>query len=382
MKKEEITYAKQWIDNEDIDEVIAVLKSSTITQGPAISNFEKALAEQVGASYAVMVSSGTAALHLAYLALGLKSKERIITSPITFAATANAALYAGAKPTFVDILPNLPLIDVSKIESKISPTTRIITPIHYGGMVCDMPKIKEIAKKNNLFIVEDACHALGSHGDGWTVGSCKYSDMTVFSFHPVKHITTGEGGAITTNNKRLYKALLLLRNHGIDRENFINVPDNPAYYEMTVLGYNYRITDFQAALGLSQLKKLDFFIEKRREIAEFYNEKFAKTRGIKLMDEPENIYNAYHLYPVLFKSPIIRDRIYFLLLEMGIKTQVHYMPVYKHPYYAENGYKNISCPNANKFYSRVLSLPMYPKMTQKEMQYVVSSVKKALKEAK
>lgn len=381
MKQEPITYAKQWVDEDDIREVVKVLQSDTLTQGHYVTDFEKALAKRVGAKYAVAVSNGTTALHIAYLALGLKPKEQVITTPITFAATANAGFYAGAKPVFVDTLPTLPLIDPDKIESKITKQTKIIAPVHFGGMVCDMPKIAQIAQKHNLFVVEDACHALGSRGNDHAVGSCKYSDITIFSFHPVKHITTGEGGAITTNDNALYNKLLLLRSHGITRENFVNTPDSPRYYEMVTLGFNCRLTDIQAALGLSQLKKLDFFIEKRRKIANLYKDKFAGVDGITLMPEPENIFNAYHLFPVLFQSSSKRDKIFHLLFEMGVQTQIHYMPLYRHPYYIEHGFKNTRRPNAERYYSRVLSLPMYPKMSMNDADYVVSCVKKAIKEA-
>lgn len=383
MKREPITYAKQWVDDDDINEVVKVLKSDTLTQGHYITDFEKALAQHVGAAYAVAVSNGTAALHIAYLALGLKPNEQVITTPITFAATANAAFYAGAKPVFVDVVsPSQPLIDPEKIEGEITENTKIIAPVHFGGMVCDMEKISEIAKKHNLSVVEDACHALGSRGKDHLVGSCKYSDMTVFSFHPVKHITTGEGGAITTNDKSLYHKLLLLRSHGIERENFVNVPDSPRYYEMVSLGYNYRLTDIQAALGFSQLKKLDFFIEKRRDIAAFYKEKFTNLKGIQIMREPEDTFNAYHLYPVLFESSLIRDKVFYILFELGIQTQIHYMPLYRHPYYRENGFENTYKPHADKYYSQALSLPMYPKMTMDDAAYVVSCVKRAIEEAK
>ena len=350
------------------------MKQSNVST--CIKEFENQIASYVGAKYAVAVSNGTAALHIAYMALGLKPKDKIITTPITFAATANAALYIGAKPIFVDVLPDTPLIDPKKIEGKITSAVKIIAPVHYGGMVADMVKIKEIAKKHNQFVVEDACHALGSRGDGWSVGSCKHSDMTVFSFHPVKHITTGEGGVITTNNKTLYEKLLILRNHGIIRENFVRTPDNPRYYEMVELGYNYRITDIQAALGISQLKKLDKFIEKRCQIASFYNENIKKMKKITVPVEPKNIFNAYHLYPTLFNSSEMRDKVYHKLAAQGIQCQIHYTPVYRHPYYQNNGYKKTKCPNGENFYKRMLSLPMYPKMTMDDAEYVIKNLKK------
>ncbi len=373
-----LSYGKQWISKDDIKAVKSVLKSDMLTQGDFVPLFEKTLAAYTGAKYAVAVSSGTAALHIAYLALGLTNGDEVVTSPITFAATANAALYCGAKPVFADISLDTGLIDVKQIEKKITDKTKILAPVHYAGSVADMPAIAELAKKHNLFVVEDACHALGSLYDEFSSGACDYSDMAILSFHPVKHITTGEGGAILTNNTELYKKLLLLRSHGITRDNFELEPSSPCYNEMQMLGFNYRITDFQAALGLSQLNSIEDFIFRRRDIANFYGAVFSKINSITPLVVPENVYSSYHLYPVLFESKEVRDNVYYKLREMDITCQIHYMPVYMHPYYRKNGYAKTKCKNAEDFYSRMLSLPMYPRMKDKELKYVVKCIKKAL----
>ena len=270
-----IPYGKQSIDKSDTKAVVDVLNSEFLTTGPKINEFEKSFARFVGAKYAIAVSNGTAALHQACLAAGLKNGDELITSPMTFAASANCALYCRAKPVFVDIKEN-GLIDENLIEEKITSRTKIIIPVHLGGLPCDLKRIKTIAKKHKLIVIEDACHALGSKYKNTKIGDCKYSDMAIFSFHPVKHITTGEGGMITTNSKILYEKLLLLRSHGITKDptKFVNKCDDPWYCEMQDLGFNYRITDFQCALGISQLKKVKEFIKRRIEIAKTYDKEF------------------------------------------------------------------------------------------------------------
>ncbi|RMA93271.1 UDP-4-amino-4,6-dideoxy-N-acetyl-beta-L-altrosamine transaminase [Hydrogenothermus marinus] len=371
-----IPYGKQFIDEDDIKAVVEVLKSDFITQGPKIKEFEEALASYVGAKYAVVFNSGTSALHGAYFALDLKKDDEFITTPMTFVATSNAGLYLGAKPVFVDIEKDTGNIDISKIEEKITDKTKLLSVVHYSGHPVDMEKVKELADKYNLKIVEDACHALGAKYKNERIGNCKYSDVTIFSFHPVKHITTGEGGAVLTNNKEIYEKLLIFRNHGITKDRFINNPDGDWYYEMQYLGYNYRMTDIQASLGISQLKKLNRFIEKRRNIAKIYNKAFKDNPYFDLPVEKDYAYHSYHLYPIKLKDKYKEKKaeIFRSLRKEGVGVQVHYIPVYLQPYYQNLGYKKGLCPIAEDFYKREISLPIFPAMTEKDIEYVIEKV--------
>lgn len=374
---DKISYGRQFIDDEDIKLVIEALKSDSITQGQYVPLFEKLLSEYTGARYAVCVSSGTAALHIIYHALGLGKEDEIITTPNTFAATSNACLYLGGKPRFADISLDDFLIDLNYIEKLINKNTKIIVPVHYAGLTCNMQDIKNIADKYNLYVVEDACHSIGSFYKGSRTGSLKYSNAAVFSFHPVKHITTAEGGAILLQDESLYKKCIALRSHGIVRENFQKTPTSPTYHEMQMLGYNYRITDLQAALGISQLKKLDGFIKRRHEIVEVYNNAF-KDMNIKTQKIYDDRINSQHLFPVLFESKTIRDKVYYYLKENNIFTQVHYIPVTCHPYYEQLGYSYKDTPKAYEFYERELSLPIYPSLTDSQLEFVIDNIKKAL----
>ena len=376
---DKITYGRQTISQDDIDEVVKALKSASITQGEYVPAFEKALQEYTGAKYAVAVSSGTAALHTAYAALGLNKNHEIITCPNTFAATSNAALYLNAKVKFADINIEDFLIDEDKIEEKINENTKIITPIHYAGLPCSMDKIYELAQKYNIKIVEDACHAVGSVYKGSITGSCKYSDAAVFSFHPVKHITTAEGGAVLTNNEEVYKKCLLYRSHGMEKVNYKNIPDSPTYHEMQLLGYNYRMTDIQAALGLSQLKKVENFVKRRIEIADIYYDAFKDNNKIIMQKKYNDRINSHHLFSVLFENNSLRDKVYYYLKENNIFTQIHYMPVNKHPYYQALGYDYKDTPLSYEFYRRELSLPVYPLLTNEELYYVIDKINTVLK---
>ena len=375
---DKISYGRQYIDDEDIEQVVKALKSESITQGEYVPLFEKALSEYTGARYAVCVSSGTAALHIIYSALGLEKNQEIITTPNTFAATSNACLYLGGNPRFADINMDDFLIDKNNIEKQVNENTKIIAPVHYAGLPCSMQEIKNIADKHNLYVVEDACHSIGSFYKGHKTGSLKYSNAAIFSFHPVKHITTAEGGAILLNDESLYKKCIALRSHGIVRDNFINTPTSPTYHEMQMLGYNYRMTDLQAALGLSQLKKLDMFIKRRQEIASLYNDAFKDVNIIQQKRYDDRI-NSQHLFPVLFENKDIRDKVYYYLKENNIFTQIHYMPVTAHPYYEKLGYSSMDTPKAYEFYERELSLPMYYSLSDIELEYVIDNIKKALK---
>ena len=373
-----IPYGRQTIDEKDIEAVIETLRSDFLTTGPKVKKFEEKFADYVGAKYAIAVSSGTAALHLACLAVDLKKDEELITTPMTFAASANCALYCGAKPVFCDIKTENGLLDEILLEERITEKTKIIIPVHYAGLPCEMEKIKEIAKKHNLVVIEDACHALGAGYKNSKIGDCAYSDMAVFSFHPVKHITTGEGGMITTNSEKLYKKLLLLRSHGITKnpEELENKEEGPWFYEMQELGYNYRITDIQCALGISQLEKIDEFIDKRRGIAKVYDEAFSKIEGIEIIPEAEGKKNAYHLYVIKVKDKNTRLDFFNYLKENDIFCQVHYIPVHWHPFYQKLGYKKEDCPKAGGFYERIISLPIYPGLKNNDLDKVINLVKK------
>ncbi len=368
-----IPYGRQSINEDDIQAVIEVLKSDFLTTGPKIAEFERKFASYVGAKYAVAVSNGTAALHIACMAAGLKKGDEVITTPITFAASANCALYCGATPVFADIDPVTYNISPESIEACITDRTKVIIPVHYTGQACDMDKIHETAKRHNLLIIEDAAHAVGAEYKGHRIGTL--SDMTEFSFHPVKHITCGEGGIVTTNSEELYEKLKLFRTHGITRdERYLHKTDGPWYYEQLELGYNYRITDIQAALGISQLDRIELFLKKRRDIAKKYDEAFEKISGITIPLQAEYSLSAYHLY-VIKVDKSIRKELFEFLRANNIGVNVHYVPVYTFPYYREHGYENVKCENAEKLYESMISLPMYYDLTEEEQNYVIEKVK-------
>jgi UDP-4-amino-4,6-dideoxy-N-acetyl-beta-L-altrosamine transaminase len=363
-----IPYGHQKIEQDDIDEVIKVLKSDWLTQGPKVIAFEKALADYCGAKYAVVCTNGTSALHLAYLAADFSDRDEVITTPNTFVATSNMLLAVGAKPVFCDIRLDTYNIDEKKIEELITSKTKAIVPVHFAGQPCEMEKIKKIAGKNNLLVIEDACHALGAKYKNSKIGSCKYSDMTVFSFHPVKPITTGEGGAVLTNNEKYYKKLLLLRSHGIKK-------DKQGRNAMTELGYNYRMTDIQAALGISQLKKVDNFIKKRRQIVKQYEEELKGVNGIVLPKELSNNYSGWHIYVIRIKDFKKRDELAVYLKKNGIGVNFHYPAVYSHPYYIENGYKNIKLKNMEEYQNSCVTLPCHQQLIKSEVEYMANTIK-------
>ncbi len=377
-----LPYGKQYIDENDIKYVINVLKADFITQGPKIGEFEEKLARYCGSKYAVAFNSGTSALHGAYFAFGLQNNDEVITSPNTFIATSNAALYLNASPVFSDIEIETGNMDTSKVEEKITGKTKLIVPVHYSGNPVNLKELYQIAEDNNIKIIEDAAHSIGAKYNGEKIGNSKYSEMSVFSFHPVKHITTGEGGAVLTNNEDYYEKLLMFRSHGVTKNklNFVNKSDGDWYYEMHFLGYNYRMTDIQASLGISQLKKLDEFVKRRREIAKIYRENFENNSYFNTIIEKQGCISSYHLYPILLSSNIKvkKQEIFLNLKKRGIGVQVHYIPVYLQPYYKKLGYIRGLCPISEDFYQRELSLPIYPSMDTEDITYTIESVIKTM----
>ena len=382
-----ITYGRHYIDDVDIKEVVKVLKSDSLTQGPMIDIFEKRIANYVGAKFAVAVSSATAGLHLSYLAFGLSKNDKVITSPITFVSTANAALFCNANVQFIDVDKDTLIIDQSKLESMIKKDkdVKIIAPVLFGGSSEGMDKIYNFSKSNNKFVVEDAAHCLGgSYISGEKIGSCKYSDCTVFSLHPVKSIAAGEGGVVTTNNREVYLKLLRLRSHGINKldDAFINKDlaytnndKNMWYYEMTSLGYHYRITDIQISLANSQLNKLPEFIKKRVNLVNRYKKLLKNIPHIKPAQKINSYKSANHIFPVLINfEKLSLSRHYFMraLVEKNIFTQVHYMPVYKHPFYNKRNLDPGNCINSENYYNKALSLPLYFSLTYEDQDYVVN----------
>lgn len=373
-----IPYGHQSINEEDIAAVADVLRSDWLTQGAKVDAFERALADYTGAGYAVVFSSGTAALQAAYFALGIERGMEFITTPLTFAATANAGIWQGAKPIFVDIDPVTGNLDPSKIEAAITPRTKAIVPVDYAGHPADLAAIRALADKHHLVILEDACHALGARFQGKHVGN--FADATVYSFHPVKPITTGEGGAVMTQSEDVARRLKLFRSHGITKEVFRHSSPGDWYYEMQELGQNYRLTDFQCALGLSQLKRLDAFLEARQRVAERYRVAFADVPQLIIPCERDGAKSGWHLYPIRLAGSCAgrRGEIFRKLRAAGIGVQVHYIPVYWHPYYREQGYQLGSCPQAEAFYEAEISLPISVGLTEADQAYVISTVKTLL----
>jgi UDP-4-amino-4,6-dideoxy-N-acetyl-beta-L-altrosamine transaminase len=325
----------------------------------------------------VAVNSGTSALHIACLAAGISPGDEVITSPITFVASSNCVLYCGGKPIFADIEEETANIDFQEIKKKISKNTKAIIPVHFAGNPCRMEEIKSIAEDNKLLIIEDASHALGAEYKDSKIGSGKYSDMTILSFHAVKHITTGEGGMVLTNNEDIHEKLIFYRSHGITRDpKFMKKQTEDWYYEMHQLGFNYRLTDIQSALGISQLKKIDRFVARRRAIAQKYNEVFTPATGIRVLEETKSAKSSYHLYVILVNN---RKLVYDRLFAANITVNVHYIPVYWQPLYKKLGYKAGECPNAERYYARCISIPMYPKINNQEIKYVIQQVKNSVK---
>ena len=377
-----LPYGHQWIDEEDIAAVSEVLRSDWITQGQKVAEFEEEFAKYVCAKYAVAVNSGTAALHAACFTAQIEKGDEAITTPITFAASANCVLYQEGTPVFADIDADTLNIDPVEIKKKITKKTKVLIPIDFTGRPIDLEKILQIAKDNNLVIIEDASHALGAAYKDRKIGSI--SDMTIFSFHPVKHITTGEGGIITTNNKEYYERLKLFRTHGItkDKDKLLNY-DGPWYYEMQELGYNYRLTDFQCALGISQLKKIDKFILCRREIVKKYNSEFKDIPEIKIPEiNPVDSNPVWHIYMIqlnLERIKVRRREIFEALRAENIGVNVHYIPVHLQPYYQKRfGYHPGDFPRAENYYSRAITLPVFPKMSDKDIDDVIAAVKKVI----
>ncbi|MBU5314779.1 UDP-4-amino-4,6-dideoxy-N-acetyl-beta-L-altrosamine transaminase [Clostridium bornimense] len=376
-----LQYGRQYIDEEDISKVVEVLKGDYLTTGPYVKNFEESLAKKVGAKYAVAVTSGTAALHCAVLAAGISKGDEVLVTPMTFAASANCILYVGATPVFVDIEENTGNIDVSKIEEKITDKTKAIIAVSYRGNPVKIDEIMSVAKKHNLIVVEDAAHAIGAKYKDSYVGN--NADMTIFSFHPVKHITTGEGGAITTNNFEFYRKLIEMRSHGITRNiELMENKDDPWYYEQVDLGYNYRMPDINAALGISQMKKLDVFIDKRKELSSLYSEILKDNKYVTLLEDTEGGFNSEHIYVIklnLERLNCTRREIYSALIKENIGVNVHYIPVYFHPYYRKLGYKRGICPVCEEFYERIITLPLHVSMSKNDVISVIKALDKIFK---
>lgn len=384
-----IPYGRQDISQEDIQAVIDVLKSDYLTQGPAVPAFEQAVALYCNAKFGVAVNSATSALHIACLALNLGKGDILWTSPITFVASANCALYCGATVDFVDIDPRTYNISVEALETKLKKAEidgnlpKIVIPVHLAGQSCEMDKIHQLSKKYGFKIIEDASHGIGGKYKGEPIGNCKYSDVTVFSFHPVKIITTGEGGMCMTNDPEIALRLTHFRSHGITRQpaEMTHVPDGPWYYQQIDLGFNYRITDIHAALGLSQMKRLDEFVSKRHSIAERYNQSLPSDTLTIHYQHPDT-YSAYHLYIIRHKKKqggIGRLQIFEKLRAAGILVNLHYIPVYHHPYYEKTGnYDRNDFPNAETYYAEAISIPMHTILTEADQQFVIDQIEKPM----
>lgn len=383
-----IPYGRQNIDQKDIDAVVDVLNSDFLTQGPQVPLFEETISEYSKAQYGVAVNSATSALHIACLALGLGEKDYLWTSPNTFVASANCALYCGAMVDFVDIDPHTYCMSAELLEQKLidaknhNKLPKIVVPVHFAGQSCEMQRIHELSLEYGFKIIEDASHAIGGRYRDAPIGSCQFSDISVFSFHPVKIITTAEGGLATTNDAELADRMLLLRSHGVTRnaDLMTREPDGDWYYEQVALGFNYRMTDLQAALGVSQLKRLDEFVARRHDLQAKYGELLIELPVI-LPYQSQNSYSAFHLYPIQLKLEKLNKthkQIFHELRKNGLGVNVHYIPVHTQPYYKEMGFKQGDYPNAERYYQRSVSLPMYPMLTEEQQIQVVKILQKVL----
>ena len=379
--EKKIGYGHQYIDDNDIQAVVDVLKSDYLTCGPKIEEAEKKLCEITGAKHAVLIANGTAALHAACFAAGIGPGDEVITTPITFAASANCALYCGARPVFADINPVTYNIDPDSIEKCITGNTKAVVAVDFTGQAVEIKRIREICDKYNLVFIEDAAHSLGTKYNGQPVGSL--ADMTEFSFHPVKTCTAGEGGAITTNDDELYKKMILFRTHGITRNQSLMDKESEGgwYYQQIALGYNYRMTDIQAALLSSQLDKLDMFAKRRKELVKKYDEAFKLIPEITVQEEIPESDTVRHLYILQFNLEMLncgRREIFDALQAEGVGVNVHYIPTYIFPYYQSLGYKPGICPNAEKLYERMISIPLYYSLSDDQQNKVIEAVKKVI----
>lgn len=385
-----IPYGRQDISASDIAVVEEVLRSPNLTQGPAVPAFEASVSEYCGAAAAVATNSATSALHLACLALGVGPGDIVWTSPISFVASANVALYCGADVDFVDIDVETGNISIEALKTRLEDAARsgnlpkVLIPVHLCGTSCDMRSIASLSKQFGFKVIEDASHAIGGKYLSQPVGSCRYSDITVFSFHPVKIITTGEGGIAVTNSGDLAVRMRRLRSHGITREpaEVTNDPDGDWYYEQLELGFNYRMTDMQAALGISQMERLDEFVQKRHEIAEWYDSQFVDL-SIEPLSRPADSYSALHLYVVLLSPEIARDvhrKVFKILREKQIGVNLHYIPIYRQPYYRQNGFDGYSLTGAEDYYRRAISIPMFPGLSAENLETVADALRSVLSE--
>jgi perosamine synthetase len=375
-----LPYGRQWLDEADIERVVEVLRGDYLTSGPLVERFEAGLSAYTRARHACVVNSGTSALHTAYFAAGLGQGDEIVTTPLTFAATANAALYLGATVRFVDIQPETGNLDPAALEAVISEKTKLVVPVDFAGHPADYDEINEIAKRHGLRVVADAAHSLGASYRGRKVGTL--ADLTELSFHPVKPVTTAEGGAVLTDDRGMAKRARLFRTHGISREaGDMQAPDGPWFYEMQHLGFNYRLTDVQCALGLSQLSKLEEFIARRRQIAATYDAALEGLPGILLPGRREYVEPGWHIYVIrVAGEPSRRKPLFNRMRELGLGVQVHYIPVHYHPYYRALGYQRGLLPAAEDFYARAISLPIYPKMSDTEVESSIERVRQAVHE--
>lgn len=375
-----LPYGRQWLDDEDVEAVVAALRSDWLTTGPRVGEFERAFAELVGAPEAVAVSNGTAALHAAMYALGIGSGDEVIVPTMTFAASSNCVVYQGGTPVFADVDPGTLLVDPASVEARITPRTRAIVAVDYAGQPCDYDALRALAERHGLALVDDASHSVGGSDRGRPVGTL--ADLNTFSFHPVKHLTTGEGGMITTADAGLAQRMRVFRNHGITSDHRQRAEQGGFFYEMVDLGYNYRITDFQCALGLTQLRKLPGFVRRRQEIAARYDAALAEVPAVRPLAVREGASHAYHLYPVLLELERLaadRNAVFAALRAEGIGVNVHYVPVHLHPFYRERfGTSAGMCPVAEDAYERLVTLPMFPQMTDGDVDDVVAATAKVV----